>query len=101
MEKDLSLAKKIKEIRLSNNLSQERFGKKIGKSGKTISAYESCRCTPTITVLDSISQVYDVTFTHLKDGKGDQIREKLSYIKNAIKDIETTFLTNTYDEDVK
>jgi transcriptional regulator with XRE-family HTH domain len=99
MEKDLKLAKKIKEIRTSKNLSQDRFGKKIGKSGKTISAYESCRCMPTTKVLDSISQVYDVTFMHLKKSKKDQLREKLTYIKDAIKDIECTFLANMSEEE--
>lgn len=98
MEKDYKLAKKLKEIRVSRNLSQERFGKKIGKSGKTISAYESCRCAPTVKVLDSISQVYDVTFLHLKKSKKEKLREKLDYIKDAIRDIETTFLTNVGDE---
>jgi transcriptional regulator with XRE-family HTH domain len=94
MDKDLDLAKKLKEIRTSRNLSQERFGKKIGKSGKTISAYESCRCFPTTKVLDSISQVYDVTFLHLKKTKESQLKERLDYIKDVINEIESTFLSN-------
>ncbi len=95
MEKDLDLAKKIKDIRMRKNLSQKRFGMKIGKSGKTISAYESGRCAPTLKVLDSISQVYDVTFLHLRKNKKDQLEDKLKYIKGAIKDIEATFLADT------
>jgi len=94
MEKDLDLAKKLKEIRMERNLSQERFGKKIGKSGKTVSAYESGRCAPTLTVLDSISQVYDVTFLHLKKSKKEQLKEKLGYLKEVILDIETTLLSS-------
>ena len=46
--KEIIIAQKIKNIRLLKNLSQDRFGKKIGKSGKTISAYESGRCVPTL-----------------------------------------------------
>jgi len=99
MEKDEKLAKKIKDIRVSKNLSQERFGKKIGKSGKTISAYESCRCAPTTKVLDSISQVYDVSFIHLKNSKKDQLKERLCYIKDAIKDIESTFLASMNEDE--
>jgi len=100
MEKDEDIAQKIKDIRVSFNLSQSRFGKKIGKSGKTISAYESGRCMPTFKVLDSISQTYDVTFMHLKRTKREQLKEKLRYIKETIKDIETTFLSDMKDRDM-
>ena len=98
MEKDLYIAKKLKEVRTSKNLSQERFGFKIGKSGKTISAYESGRCTPTYKVLDHISQVYDVTFMHVKKSKKEQLKEKLDYIKEAITDIESTLLASIEEE---
>ena len=98
MIKEENLAQKIKEIRMSRNLSQSRFGKKIGKSGKTISAYESGRCTPTFRVLDSISQTYDVTFLHLKQSRKAQLKERLSFIKDSIKDIESTFLSDTEEE---
>lgn len=92
MEKTEELGRKIKEIREKKNLSQERFGKKIGKSGKTISAYEKGRCTPPLKVLDSIVETYDVTFSSLKSGRRAQLEEKLQYIKNAIEEIESTFL---------
>ncbi|MBW6442071.1 helix-turn-helix domain-containing protein [Patescibacteria group bacterium] len=98
MEKDLDIAKKLKEVRMSKNLSQERFGYKIGKSGKTISAYESGRCTPTYKVLDYISQVYDVTFMHVKKSKKEQLKERLDFIKEAITDIENTFLPSIDEE---
>ena len=98
MDNDLYIAKKLKEVRTSKNLSQERFGFKIGKSGKTISAYESGRCTPTYKVLDYISNVYDVTFIHVKKIKKEQLKEKLDYIKEAIADIESTLLAINDDE---
>lgn len=95
MEKEENIALKLKDIRIKNNLSQRRFGNRIGKSGKTISAYESGRCVPTLKVLDTISQVYDVTFLHLKRSKKDQMREKLRNLKDTIRDIEKTFLSDT------
>ena len=97
VKETVNTVKKIKNIRVLKNLSQDRFGKKIGKSGKTISAYESGRCVPTLKVLDDISQVYDVTFVHTNDGKKEQLKNKLEYLKITIRDIESTFLT---DEDV-
>ena len=94
MSKNYEIAKKIKDIRLERNLSQDRFGKKIGKSGKTVSAYENGKCTPTFSVLDSISQVYDVTFVHLKKSKEEQLRDKIQNVREIIKDLEKTLLSN-------
>ena len=48
-EKDFG--NKIKQFRLSKNMSQERFGKKIGLSGKSISAYETGICKPSLKVI--------------------------------------------------
>ncbi|NMB91405.1 helix-turn-helix transcriptional regulator [candidate division WWE3 bacterium] len=92
MEKNLG--KKIKDIREKNNLSQERFGRKIGKSGKTISAYEKGRCTPSLKVLDLISQTYDVSFVHLKDSRGTQLWEKIQGVKNVLEEIESMISHN-------
>ena len=100
MEENTDLSKQLRDIRISKNLSQERFGKKIGKSGKTISAYESGRISPTLKVLYSISQVYDVTFLYVKKNKREQLKEKLEYLKKTITDIESTFLSERENEDI-
>jgi len=100
MGENTDLSKQLRDIRISRNLSQERFGKKIGKSGKTISAYESGRISPTLKVLDSISQVYDVTFLYVKKNKREQLKEKLEYLKKTISDIESTFLSERENEDI-
>ncbi len=100
MGENTDLSKQLRDIRISKNLSQERFGKKIGKSGKTISAYESGRISPTLKVLDSISQVYDVTFLYVKKNKREQLKEKLEYLKKTITDIESTFLSERENEDI-
>mgnify|MGYP003939497845 CR=1 FL=1 len=52
------IGQKIKRIRDNHNLSQDRFGKKIGLSGKTISAYETGRTNPPIKILQKIVAVY-------------------------------------------
>ncbi|MFZ2664518.1 MAG: helix-turn-helix transcriptional regulator [Patescibacteria group bacterium] len=90
----VNLGKKIKDVRERNNLSQERFGKKIGKSGKTISAYEKGRCTPSLKVLDLISQTYDVSFMHLKDSRSSQLWERIQNMRNALEEIESMLLSN-------
>jgi transcriptional regulator with XRE-family HTH domain len=84
---------KIKEIRDEYNLSQERFAKRIGLSGKTISAYETGRTQPPLKIIDKIVEVYHTPIvsmkredkTVLKD-KIDLIEEELVSLKEILKD---------------
>lgn len=56
---DFQIGKRIKEIRDHKNMSQERFGTKIGLSGKTISAYENGKAIPPLYVLEKIEKTYN------------------------------------------
>jgi len=82
------LAKKIKEIRNRHNMSQERFGRKIGVSGKTVSAYETGKCAPPIRILQAISKTFDFTILHMRNGKKDEMYEKLKSVKDSISALE-------------
>jgi transcriptional regulator with XRE-family HTH domain len=86
--------KQIKKLRLEKGLSQDRFGHKIGLSGKTISAYETGKITPSLKVLERISQTYNVTIStpNLKTKK--MVVEKLQQIQVQIKDIENSLRFN-------
>jgi len=84
----LDVSKKIKQVREQRNLSQERFGKKVGKTGKTISAYEHGRCHPPLRVLEEISQVYDVTFMSVKQSKAEDLSRKIQDLKDLLTDFE-------------
>jgi len=82
------IGKKIKELRLSNNISQERFGKRVGISGKSVSAYENGICTPSIKVMEAISNIYgDNLFSSINR---DTILSKISALKLQLKDLEDT-----------
>lgn len=50
----------IKKLRTDLKLSQTRFGKKIGISGKTVSAYEQGRALPSFKVFEKIAKAYGV-----------------------------------------
>ena len=74
------LGNKIKSIRNKHKLSQQRFGKKIGVSGKSISAYEKGTIKPSQKVMDKISIIY-----------GENINQKIDKYKvtstiNRLKD---------------
>ena len=85
MEKELPL--KIKAIRSKANLSQERFGKKIGISGKTISAYETGRCTPPLRILENIADIYDTPLVVLKKEKKGALKEKIGSIQQLLDEL--------------
>lgn len=82
------VSKKIKEIRRLHNLSQERFGKKIGVSGKAVSGYETGKISPPLHVLETISEVYDVAILHIKDSTKEDLKAKLQHLRESIEEID-------------
>lgn len=53
------LGKKIKELRIKNNLSQEQLSKKINVGRTTISRYENSKRFPTTDIILAICKVLD------------------------------------------
>ncbi|MFZ5424717.1 MAG: helix-turn-helix transcriptional regulator [Patescibacteria group bacterium] len=86
MEKNIGF--KIKEIRDKYKLSQERFGNKIGVSGKTISAYETGKCIPPLKVLNSIAEAYNVSFLSLTESSENKLRQKIQQITTALSELQ-------------
>lgn len=82
--KDFAL--KIKELRLSKNMSQERFGQKIGISGKSISAYENGLCIPSLKVMEAISSTYGDNI--ISNFNREILVSKIDTIKLHLKDLE-------------
>lgn len=78
---------RIKSIRETKNLSQRRFGKKIGLSAKTISAYETGRIIPSYSVLEKISQTYDVTVVNFSRSKRLELNNKINQIEELLIEI--------------
>jgi transcriptional regulator with XRE-family HTH domain len=85
------VSEKIKRLRKKLNLSQDRFGKKIGISGKTISAYEKGRCEPPLKILEKISNIYGEPFLKIKDDKMSDLVNKIKQIKESLSEIENVF----------
>ncbi|HSX39694.1 MAG TPA: helix-turn-helix transcriptional regulator [Candidatus Saccharimonadales bacterium] len=88
----INLANQIKNIRSKVNLSQDRFGKKIGVTGKAVSAYETGRTVPSLKVLDAISRTYNISLVNINDDKKLDMNNKLRLIQeylNEVKEILT------------
>jgi transcriptional regulator with XRE-family HTH domain len=65
----MHVCNQLKYLRCSLNLSQERFGQKVGISGKSVSAYETGRAIPTVRVLAQIANEFNVSFTEMSNDK--------------------------------
>ncbi|MBN1162237.1 helix-turn-helix transcriptional regulator [Patescibacteria group bacterium] len=87
----VNIGLKIRKIRNSRNMSQERFGYKLGLSGKTISAYETGRSVPPLKVLESISRTYGINIVQLMPKEKDILVGKVQRIKSELMYIETAF----------
>jgi len=78
------VGRKIKEIRDSHNLSQERFAMKIGVSGKSVSAYETGRINPPIKILQRIVTTYKTPIVNLHDELRTELTKKLDSLENEV-----------------
>lgn len=78
------IGKKIKKIRDSYNLSQERFAKRLGISGKTISAYETGRTNPPLKVLQKIVVTYNTPIVNLNEDLRSELTKKLDVLENEM-----------------
>jgi len=84
----MEIGNQIKILRLKLNMSQERFGRKIGLSGKTISAYEKGKINPALSVLERISLEFNVNFMK-KTNK--ELERKIDELQKNLMDIQRLF----------
>lgn len=96
---ETNISKKIRNIRNKNKLSQERFGYKLGISGKTVSAYERGVVTPTYKVLERIAEVYDTNILTTSDNREEQLKNKIKRIETLVNELRIMLnLTREYQE---
>lgn len=59
--------KKLKEIRVRKNLTQEELGEKVGVSYRTIYQYESGRREPSLRILRLLATALNCTIDEIVD----------------------------------
>ncbi len=79
---------KIKDIRDAHGLSQLRFGKKIGVSGKTVSAYETGRAVPPEKIITAISDVFSIPIIYINEIEKCRLRDQIVTIKSFVERLE-------------
>lgn len=87
----------LRRLRCSLNLSQDRFGSKVGISGKSVSAYETGRCVPTVKVLSQIANAYNVNFAEMSSSNRiclnqriEELERSFSKLKSELENILST-----------
>lgn len=61
----MSIGQKIKELRLSDNMTQTEFGNKFGIVKSTVSLYESGKSTPNDEIKIKICEYFNVSMDYL------------------------------------
>ena len=61
----MKIAKRIKEIRVENKLSQLAFGKLLSVSQDTVSLWENGKSVPTAELLIEIATKFDVSVDYI------------------------------------
>ena len=67
------LGKRLKLLRLENNMTQAKLGKKLGASGSAVSSYETLKCIPDYYVLKAYLEYFEVDAFWLMTGR---VRER-------------------------
>lgn len=62
------IAKKRKE----KNFTQEQLAERLGVSNKTISKWETGKCLPDYSIVESLCRALDITMAELFDGEEDE-----------------------------
>jgi transcriptional regulator with XRE-family HTH domain len=78
----MELAKIIKKHRELNHWSQEELAEKLHVSRQSISKWESGTNYPSLDILVSMSDLFDITLDHLV--KGDSIRSTYQHTKETL-----------------
>ena len=84
------LHEKIKELRLQNNLSQEKLARKLNITTRNYIYYEKGHKYPSVKLLDRIAQFFNVSISYLMD-------EQNEFVTNA----QTELIMNAQAHDGK
>lgn len=88
------LSNRIKELRLSYNLNQVEFGKKLSITKQTVSNWENNNILPSIDMLTKIADFFNVTTDYLLDrderrmlNVSELTEEQIAHISMIISDL--------------
>lgn len=85
----MHVCEQLRKLRCELNLSQERFGRRLGISGKSVSAYETGRCVPTVRVLKHIADEFNIDFTEMSSDNRIYLNKRVEEMENSLMQLKT------------
>ncbi len=86
---NLKFGKFIKELRKEKNMTQKELAEKLYLTDKAISKWERGLSFPDITILNSISEIFDVSVTEILHGERGEKEKKIDIEKVIQETIES------------
>ena len=83
----LSIGKFISQKRKEKNLTQAELAEKLGVSNKTISKWETGKCMPDYSIIQSLCQELGITVSELMDGEDKEPDSFRTYDEEQMLDI--------------
>ena len=80
----MHVCEQLRKLRCTLNLSQDRFGRRLGISGKSVSAYETGRCVNTVRVLKHIADEFNIDFTEMSSDNRIHLNKRLEELENSL-----------------
>ena len=68
----IAIGKFIAKKRKEHNFTQEQLAERLGVSNKTISKWETGKCLPDYSIVESLCRSLDITMAELLDGEEDE-----------------------------
>lgn len=68
----IAIGKFIAKKRKEKNFTQEQLAERLGVSNKTISKWETGKCLPDYSIVESLCRALDITMAELFDGEEDE-----------------------------
>ncbi len=80
----MSIGERIKKLRKKLDLTQQKFGERIGIKGNTVAQYELGRNEPVDAVFSLICREFDVREEWLRTGEGEMFKPKPSDVLDQL-----------------
>ncbi len=81
------IGKFIAQKRKAKNLTQEQFAEKLLVSNKTVSKWETGKCMPDYSIVESLCEELDITISELMDGEEQEEKSIRMYDEEQIMEL--------------
>ena len=82
-----TIGKFIAQKRKEKNLTQEQFAEKLLVSNKTVSKWETGKCMPDYSIIESLCEELGITISELMDGEEQEEKSIRIYDAEQIMDL--------------